>query len=246
MKILVCISKVPDTTTKIRFTADNTKLDEANVQFILNPYDEWYALVRACELVEAGEGTVTVIHVGPAGNDVIIRKALAIGAQEAFRVDAEPLDADYVALQIAEHARGGDYDMILTGKETIDYNGSVLGGMLAERLDLPYVSLCSKLDVEGSRATLVRDVEGGKETLEVDMPFVASAQKGMAEARIPNMRGIMMAKRKPLEVISPVDAEPATRFARFRLPPEKAEVRLVDADRPEELVRLLHEEAKAI
>ncbi len=246
MKILVCISKVPDTTSKISFQENNTRFDENGVQFIVNPYDEWYALVRAVEIREALGGEVAVINVGRADNEQIIRKALAIGADRAIRVDADPLDAFYVASQIAAQAREGQFDMILLGKETIDYNGSILGGMLAEMLDLPYVSLASKLDVEGSVATLTRDIEGGKEVLEVNMPFVASAQKGMAEARIPNMRGIMMSKSKPLAVVPTVETPVLTRVVSYQLPPDKGQVKLVSPDNMDELVRLLHEEAKAI
>jgi len=246
MNILVCISKVPDTTTKISFTDNNSKFNEAGVQFILNPFDEWYALVRAVEIRETLGGEVTVINVGRTDNEQIIRKALAIGADKAIRVDADPADAFYVARQIAEQARAGAYDMILLGKETIDYNGSILGGMVAELLDLPYISLASHLEVEGQTATLTRDIEGGKEVLQVAMPFVASAQKGMAEARIPNMRGIMMSKSKPLSVVPPVDVTPPTRIESYQLPPDKGQVKLIAPDNMEELVRLLHEEAKAI
>lgn len=244
MKILVCVSKVPDTTTKIAFTDNDTTFNEAGVQFIANPYDEWYALVRAVELKEQLGGEVCVINVGPAANEQIIRKCLAIGADKAIRVDADPSDALFVAKQIAAHAAG--YDMILLGKETIDYNSSVLGGMVAELLDLPYVSLSSKLEVDGSAATLSRDVEGGKETLKVAMPFVASAQKGMAEARIPNMRGIMQARTKPLEVAAPVDAQPGSKVQSYALPEAKGDVKLIDPENMDELVRLLHEEAKVI
>lgn len=244
MKILVCVSKVPDTTTKIQFTDNGTKFDETGVQFIANPYDEWYALVRAVELKESLGGEVTVINVGPAANEQVIRKCLAIGADKAIRVDAEPSDALYTARQIAAHAQG--YDLILLGKETIDYNGSVLGGMLAELLDLPYVSLSSKLEVDGNVATIARDIEGGKEILKVTMPFVASAQKGMAEARIPNMRGIMQARTKPLEVVAPVEAAAGSRVTAYELPPAKGNVKLVDPENMDELVRLLHEEAKVL
>ena len=246
MKILVCISKVPDTTTKIAFADNNTKFSEDGVQYILNPYDEWYALVRACELKESAGGTVTVINVGPAANEQVIRKALAIGADAAVRVDVDPADALFTARQIAEHAKSGAYDMVLLGKETINYNGSVLGGMVAELLDQPYISLSSSLEVDGDSATLQRDVEGGKETIKVKMPFVASAQKGMAEARIPNMRGIMQARTKPLEVVAPQGEDNATSVKAYALPADKASVKLLDPENMDELVRLLHEEAKVI
>ncbi len=246
MNILVCISKVPDTTTKISFTGNNSTFNESGVQFIINPYDEWYALVRAVEIRESLGGEVTVLNVGRAENEQIIRKALAIGADKAIRVDADPRDALYVARQIAEQAKVGNYDMIMLGKETIDYNGSVVGGMVAEMLNLPYISLASNLQVDGKTATLVRDVEGGKEVLQISMPFVTSAQKGMAEARIPNMRGIMMSKSKPLAIVPPVEVSGLSQVESFQLPPEKGHVKLVAPDNMDELVRLLHEEAKAI
>jgi electron transfer flavoprotein beta subunit len=246
MKFLVCISQTPDTTAKISFSADGTAFNEAGVQFIMNPYDEWYALVRACELSEAMGGKVTVINVGPASNETTIRKALAIGADEAVRINAEPKSAAFVAKQIAEYARAHHFDVILLGKETIDYNGSEVGAMLAEHLDLPYISYASKLEINGSVAALEREIEGGVEMLEVDMPLVASAAKGMAEQRIPNMRGIMTARTKPLQVVEPVAFEDAVKAVQFTLPPAKAGVKLVDPDNMEELVRLLHEEAKII
>lgn len=246
MKILVCISQTPDTTAKISFTADGTGFNSAGVQFIMNPYDEWYALVRACELREAGGGTVVALNVGPAANETTIRKALAIGADEAVRIDAEPKSAAFVAKQVAEYARAEKFDLLLFGKETIDYNGSEVGAMVAEYLDLPYVSYASKLDLNGQTATVERDIEGGVEVLEVDLPLALSAAKGMAEQRIPNMRGIMTARTKPLKVIPPVDFAEPVQAVRFTLPPEKAGVKLVDPENMAELVRLLHEEAKVI
>lgn len=246
MKILVAISKVPDTTTKIKFTAENKEFDNSGVQFIVNPYDEWYALVRALEIKEAGGGTVTTITVGKEDNDPVIRKALAVGADDAVRVNAEPTDAYFVAAQIADYAKKNDYDMVLTGKETINYNGSQVGGMVAEIMDLPYVSNASKMDFEGNKATIIRDIQGGKEKLEVETPFVLSAAKGMAEQRIPNMRGIMAAKRKKLTVVEPESADALTEVVSYALPPEKGQVKMIDADNPEELINLLHNEAKII
>ena len=247
MKILVCISKVPDTTTRIAFMDNNTKFDENGVQFIINPYDEWYALVRALELKEAaGSGSVTTITVGGADHDPIIRKALAIGADEAVRIDADAKDAYFTAAQIAEYAKDKSYDMILLGKETIDYNGSQVGGMVAELLDMPYVSLGSKLDMEGGKAVIEQDIPGGTQVVEVEGAFVLSASKGMAEQRIPNMRGIMAARSKPLHVVPAAAIEALTETASYELPPAKAGVKLVDPDNMDELVRLLHEEAKAI
>jgi len=204
MKILVCVSKTPETTAKISFTADNTTFNSAGVQYIMNPYDEWYALVRGLELKEQAGGTVTIINVGPSENDQTIRKGLAIGADNAVRVDCEPKSALYVAKQIAAHAKAENYDVIFFGKETIDYNGSEIGAMVSELLDLPFISFATKLTMDGNTATVERDIEGGIEVAEVDTPVVFSCAKGMAEQRIPNMRGIMMAKRKPLTVVPAV------------------------------------------
>jgi electron transfer flavoprotein beta subunit len=245
MKILVCISKTPDTTAKIAFTDNNTKFAGAGVQFILNPYDEWYALVRAIELKEADASTVIhLVNVGGADADPIIRKALALGGDEAFRVNTDSHDGFYIASQIAEIAKQNNYDLIFTGKETIDYNGSSIGGMVAELLNMPYVSLATKFTLAGTVATINREIEGGEEEDEVNLPVVVSCQKGMAEQRIPNMRGIMGARTKPLKVSEPVSADTLTTIESFDLPPAKAGVKLIPADQPEELVRLLHEEAK--
>ena len=248
MKILVCISKTPDTTAKIAFKNVNTQFDENGVQWILNPYDEWYALVRAIELKEKDPATVLhLITVGGADAEPIIRKALALGGDEAIRVNSTHLDDSFfVASQIAEVARSGAYDLILTGKETIDYNNSSIGGMVAELLDLPYISLGCKLEINGNTATVDREIEGGEETDEVALPVVISASKGMAEARIPNMRGIMAARSKPLKVVEPISAEPLTSISSFELPPAKAGVKLVSPENMAELVRMLHEEAKVI
>ena len=246
MKILVCISKTPDTTAKIAFTDNNTKFADAGVQFILNPYDEWYALVRAIELKEADASTVVhLINVGDTSSDPVIRKALAIGGDEAIRVNANGTDSYFIASQIAEVARQNSYDLIFTGKETIDYNGSSIGGMVAELLDLPYISLATKFVLEGNTATVNREIEGGEEVDIVNLPAVISCQKGMAEQRIPNMRGIMGARTKPLKVVEPINTESLTSIDSFDLPPAKAGVKMIPADQPEELVRLLHEEAKA-
>src|SRR5215208_4901318 len=181
MKILVCISKTPDTTAKIAFTDNNSKFAEAGVQWIINPYDEWYALVRAIELKEKDAATVIhLVNVGGADAEPIIRKALALGGDEAIRVNADSHDSFYIASQIAEIAKQGGYDLVLAGKETIDYNGSSIGGMVAELLDLPYVSLATKFELGGSKATVTREIEGGEETCEVSLPVAVSCQKGMA------------------------------------------------------------------
>ena len=246
MKLLVCISKVPDTTSKINFVDNNTKFDENGVQYIVNPYDEWYALVRALELVEAQGGSVTTITVGTASDDPTIRKALAIGANDAVRIDADPSDPHFVAKQIAEYAKNENYDIILTGKETINYNGSQIGGMIAEMLNTPFVSLATKLDVNNNVATLERDVKGGVEVVEVITPFVLSAAKGMAEQRIPNMRGIMAARTKPLNVINPVEQELLSSVVKFELPDAKSGCKYIEPENMDELVELLHNEAKVI
>ncbi|SIN80708.1 electron transfer flavoprotein subunit beta/FixA family protein [Chitinophaga niabensis] len=246
MKILVCISKTPDTTAKIAFADNNTKFSEAGVQFIINPYDEWYALVRALELKETLNATVHLITVGGADTEPVIRKALALGGDEAFRVNADSHDSYYIASQIAAHAKQENYDIIFTGKETIDYNGSGIGGMVAELVGIPFVSIASKFELSGQVATLRREIEGGEEVCEVTLPVAVSCQKGMAEARIPNMRGIMAARTKPLKVIEPVQADTLTSIVSFELPPAKAGVKLIPADNVEELVKLLHEEAKVI
>jgi electron transfer flavoprotein beta subunit len=246
MKILVCISKVPDTTSKINFVDNNSKFDENGVQYIVNPYDEWYALVRALELVESQGGSVTTITVGSSSDDPTIRKALAIGANDAVRVNADPTDPFFVAKQISNYAANEKYDVVMTGKETIDYNGSQIGSMISELLDVPFVSLATKLDVDGTTATLERDVQGGLEVVEVDFPFVLSASKGMAEQRIPNMRGIMAARTKPLKVIDEIEQKALTSVIKFELPNPKTGCKYVDPENMDELVELLHNESKVI
>lgn len=246
MKYLVCISKVPDTTSKIAFTNNNSEFDVNGVQFIINPYDEWYALVRALELKEANGGTVTVINVGQADNDPTIRKALAIGADDAVRINMSPDDAGNVAKSIADYASSNGFDLVLCGKETIDYNGAQLGGMIAAYLGWEYVSNASKLEMDGNSATLDRDIQGGKEVLKLNTPFVLSAAKGMAEARIPNMRGIMAARTKPLNVVEGTADESKTEFVSYELPPAKGDCKMIPADQAEQLLELLRNEAKAI
>ncbi len=247
MKILVCISKTPDTTAKIAFADNNTKFAVDGVQWIINPYDEWYALVRAIELKEADPSIqLHLVNAGSADSEPIIRKALALGGDEAIRINTENTDSYFIAAQIAAVAKAVGYDLILTGKETIDYNGSSIGGMVAEMLDMPFISHAQKLDIKDGNAIAVREIEGGEETDKATLPVVISCQKGMAEQRIPNMRGIMGARSKPLKVIEPVVAESLTNVVSFDLPPAKAGVKLVSPDNPEELVRLLHEEARVI
>lgn len=246
MKLLVCVSQTPDTTTKIKFANGDTEFDTNGVQFIMNPYDEWYALVRALELKEQAGGTVTLFHVGPKTNETVIRKGLAIGADNAVRVDAEASSAMFTAAQIAAYAKSEGYDMVLLGKETIDYNGSEVGAMTAEMLDMPFISYATKMDVNGTTATINRDIEGGMETIEVPTPFVISCAKGMAEQRIPNMRGIMMAKRKPIAVIPAVASDDLVKVSKYEYPAAKSGVKLIDPENMDELVNLLHNEAKVI
>jgi len=245
MKILVCISNVPDTTTKITFTNDNTQFNTAGVQFIVNPYDE-IALSKAIALCEGGKGTVTVINVGDTSTEPTIRKALAIGADEAVRVNAAPRDAYFTAYQIAEYAKAGQFDMILCGRESIDYNGAQVPAMIAEFLDAPSISIVKKLDYDGSTATLEREIEGGKEVVSVTGFFVASCAEGVAEPKIPNMRGIMSARTKPLQVVEAKEIEKLSEIKIFETPAPRGAVKLVAADQADSLIDLLHQEAKVI
>jgi electron transfer flavoprotein beta subunit len=247
MNILVCISKTPDTTAKIAFTEGNTKFDENGVQWIINPYDEWYSLVRAIELKEKDPTTnIHLITVGGPEAEPIIRKALALGGDEAIRVNSNSNDSYVIAQQIAAIAKQGSYDLIMTGKETIDYNSACIGSMLSAILDLPFVSLANHLEMNGNTATIQREIEGGEETNEVILPMIISCQKGMAEQRIPNMRGIMAARTKPLKVVDPVATNAHTSIKEFSLPPTKTGVKLIAPDQMDELVKLLKEEAKVI
>lgn len=247
MKVLLCVSHVPDTTSRIRFVNDNTEFDTTDIQYIISPFDE-LALTRLMELKEEkGDLEITVATVGEKDVEPTIRKALAIGADKAVRVDAQPVDAMYVARQLAEVFKAGDYDFIVTGKESIDFVGNQVGEMLAEYLEIPSVSSSAYLELDGSKAKVTREIDGGKEIVEVPMPFVTSGQKGIAEEpRIPSMRGIMMARKKPLEVMAAVEEQVLTKIVDYELPAPKGACKMVSPDNVEELVRLLHEEAKAI
>jgi len=245
MKILVCITHVPDTTAKISFTENDTKFDANGVQFIIGPYDD-YALARAVELKEASGGSLTVLNVGTAETEPTIRKALAIGADDAVRINAEPTDSMFVAQQIANHAKDQNYDLIMMGRESIDFNGGMVHGMVGELLGLPAISPVMKLDIEGENAKLAREIEGGKEYLELSLPFIAGCQEPIAEWKIPNMRGIMSARSKKLEVVEPIDAANSAELEKYEMPPAKGEVKMIDADNVEELVQLLKNEAKII
>jgi electron transfer flavoprotein beta subunit len=246
MKILVCISHVPDTTSKINFTDNNTRFDSNGVQFIIGPYDD-YALARAIEIKEANAGTtVTVINVGLAETEPTIRKALAIGADDAVRVNADPVDSFFVAAQIAAHAKSIGYDLILMGRESIDYNSGVVHSLVGEMLGLPSVSPVMKLDLEGTTAKMAREIEGGKEYVEVSLPLVAGCQEPIAEWKIPNMRGIMSARTKPLKVVEAVASESGVKLQKFELPPPKGAVKMIAADNVAELVTRLKNEAKVL
>lgn len=245
MKILVCISNVPDTTTKVTFTDNNTKFNTTGVQFIINPYDE-LALTRALEITEKQGGTVTAINVGLADAEPSIRKALAIGATDAVRVNAEPTDAYFVAEQIAHYAKTEGFDLILTGRESIDYNGGLVCTLLAEMLGIPSVNVVTSVDVDGGIATMERDIDGGKEKVSCKLPLVASAQKELTEPRIPNMRGIMAARTKPLKVVEVAGGDKTATTIGFEMPAAKGGVKLIPAEDAAQLIDLLHNEAKVI
>lgn len=245
MKILVCISHVPDTTSKINFVNDNTKFDTNGVQFIIGPYDD-YALARAIEIKEATGSTVTVLNVGLAETEPTIRKALAIGADDAVRVNAEPVDSYFVAKQIAEHAKSVGYDLILMGRESIDFNSGVVHGLVGEMLGIPSISPVMKLDIDGNKAKMAREIEGGKEYVEANLPFIAGCQEPIAEWKIPNMRGIMSARTKPLKVVEPVSVDSGVKPKKFELPPAKGSVKMISPDNVQELVTLLKNEAKVL
>lgn len=245
MKILVCITHVPDTTSKITFVENDSKFDETGVQFIIGPYDD-YALAKAIELKETNGGSVTVLNVGEANTEPTIRKALAIGADDAIRVNANPLDSMFVAQQIAAIANHEKYDLILMGRESIDYNSGVVHGIVGSLLDIPSISPVMLLDIEGNTAKLAREIEGGKEFLEIELPLIAGCQEPIAEWKIPNMRGIMTARSKPLKVVEPTGGQITSKSISYKTLPEKGAIRLIDPENPEELIDLLKNEAKVL
>lgn len=249
MKLAVCLENVPDTTTKVKFSNNNTAFEKTGVQWIINPWDE-LALTRAIELKEDSGNpvdTVTVITVGLTDAEPTIRKALAIGADNAIRINAEPTDAYVVAAQLAEQLKKNDFDIILCGIESSDYNGFAVGGMLAEFLDYLSVSAVSRLTITGNDLEITRDIDGGKEIVHVETPLVAIVQKGITkEPRIPAMRGIMMARKKPLEVVEPTDVEAMTEFSGFEPPQSKPPCKMIEAENTKELVELLQNEAKVL
>ena len=249
MKILVCISHVPDTTSKINFTDNDTKFDTNGVQFVINPYDE-FVLTRAMWFKEKQAASVTVVNVGTAVTEPTLRKALAIGADNAIRVNAEATDGLSVAKELAAVVKDGGFDLVLAGKESSDYNGQMVPGMLAALTDFNFVNACVGLEVDGDgNATAEREMDGGHETVATSLPLVVGGQKGIVEEtdlRIPNMRGIMMARKKPLNVVEPVGGDSATNSQSFEKPAPKGAVKLVDAENVDELINLLHTEAKVI
>ena len=248
MKVLVCISHVPDTTSKINFVENDTKFDTAGVQYIINPNDE-FGLTRAMWLKEKGGAEVDVINVGGTETESTLRKALAIGADKAIRINTAAVDATQVAKEIVTVIQNNSYDLIIAGRESIDYNGGMVPGMIAAMLDVSYVNNCVGLEIDGDKATAIREIDGGKETVSTQLPLVIGGQKGLVEEsdlKIPNMRGIMMARKKPLEVIEPNGAAASSTTIKFEKPAPKGEVKLVDADNVDQLIELLHNEAKVI
>ncbi len=248
MKILVCISHVPDTTSKINFTDGDSKFDTSGVNFVINPNDE-FGLTRAMWFKEKQGASVDVVNVGGAQTEPTLRKALAIGADNAIRVDTPATDGFQVAKQLAKVAKEGEYDLIIAGRESIDYNGGMVPGMLAAILDANFVNNCISLEIEGDKATAIREIDGGKETLTASLPLVIGGQKGLVEEsdlKIPNMRGIMQARKKPLNVVAPEEVTTQTEAVKFEKPAPKGDVKLVDPENLDELIDLLHNEAKAI
>lgn len=248
MKILVCISHVPDTTSKINFTNNDTEFDKNGVQFVINPYDE-FCLTRAMWFKEKQGAKVTVVNVGGLETETTLRKALAIGADDAIRININPTDGLLVAKELAVVVKDGGYDLVLAGKESADYNGQMVPGMLASLVDFNFVNGCVEIEVAGANVTAKREIDGGTETLSTSLPLVIGGQKGIVEEkdlRIPNMRGIMMARKKPLQVSEATGSEASTSIASFEKPAPKGAVKLVDADNLDELISLLHNEAKVI
>ena len=233
MKILVCISHVPDTTSKINFTNDYSSFDANGVQYVINPNDE-FGLTRAMWFKERQNATVDVANVGGPETEPTLRKALAIGADAAFRVAAE----------LTKIAKEGNYDLIIAGRESIDYNGGMVPGIIACNLNASFVNNCIHLDIDGEIATAVREIDGGKETLSTKLPLVIGGQE--SDLKIPNMRGIMMARQKPLIIIEPEENQDFTKSISFEKPAPKGAIKMVDAENIDELISLLHNEAKVL
>jgi len=248
MKILVCISHVPDTTSKINFTNGDSEFDTNGVQFVINPNDE-FGLTRAIWFQEQQGANVTVVNVGGPETEATLRKALAIGANEAIRVNANPTDGFFVAKQLAEVIKSGNYDLVIAGKESLDYNGGMVPGMIAGLTNSNFVNSCISLTVDGNNVKAVREIDGGKETVATTLPLIIGGQKGLVEEkdlRIPNMRGIMTARTKALTILEPVAADSNTKAVKFEKPAPKSVVKLISPDNLDELINLLHNEAKVI
>lgn len=246
MNILVCISSVPDTTSKISFTDQDTRLDSSGLTYIIGPYDD-YALARAVELKEAaGSGNITVFHVGETDSEAVIRKALAIGADEAVRVDSKAKDGFFVANQIAAYAKDKNFDLILMGRESIDYNSGIVHGLVGEHLGIPAISPVMRLEINGREATMDKEIEGGKETLKAILPLVLGCQEPIAEWKIPSMRGIMSARTKSLQVIAPAETDSGLEFQKYELPAPRTSCKMIAESNVAELVSLLKTEAKVI
>ena len=248
MKILVCISCVPDTTSKINFTNNDTDFDTNGVQFVINPNDE-IGLTRAMWFKEKNNASIDVINVGEQSNETVLRKALAIGADRAIRIDSKAIDSYQVAKNISNFIKEKSYNLIIAGRESIDYNGSMVPGMISEILNINFITNCVSLEINGSNATAKREMEGGIETLTCELPLIIGGQKGLVEEsdlKIPNMRGIMQARQKPLDVIAPDQSESKTETHKFYRPEEKKEIKMVDPNNLDKLIDLLHNEAKVI
>lgn len=248
MKILVCISHVPDTTSKINFTEDDSQFDKQGIQFVINPNDE-FGLTRAMWFKEKQGASIDIINVGLAHTESTLRKCLAIGADTAIRIDTDPTDGFFVAKQIASYIQTNSYDLIVAGRESIDYNGGMVPGMIAGLLGINFVNNCTELSVENEKATAEREIDGGKEILSCSLPLIIGGQKGLVEEddlRIPNMRGIMQARKKPLSVLPAFNEKPQTNISKFYKPAPKEAVKLVDAENIDELIDLLHNEANVL
>ncbi len=248
MKILVCISHVPDTTSKINFSNNSEEFDNQGVQFVINPNDE-FGLTRAMWFKEKQNATIDVINVGSSNTEPTLRKALAIGADKAIRIDAEPLDGFFVAKQIANYISENPYDLIIAGRESIDYNGGMVPGIIAGLTKTNFVTNCTSLEIESNTATIEREIDGGKEILKCDLPLIIGGQKGLVEEsdlRIPNMRGIMQARQKPFEVVNCTNSESKTKSVKFQKPAPREEVKLVSPENLDQLINMLHNEAKVL
>lgn len=248
MKILVCISCVPDTTSKINFKNNDTEFDNSQIQYVINPNDE-FGLTRAIWFKENDGSEIDVISVGLENNDQILRKVLAIGADRGFRINQEALDSFQVAKLLSNHISNNNYDLIIAGRESIDYNGGMVPGIIAEILNFNYVTNCVGLEITDKSAKIKREIEGGVETLSCKLPLIIGAQKGLVEEsdlKIPNMRGIMQARQKPFEIIEYKTEEIKTRTIRFEKPESNKEIKLVSPDNLDKLIDYLHNEAKVI